>query len=77
MSIISAKNSRRPRTRPNANVGPGRPPVDTEAVNVRMDRTMLGELDAFAARQPDAPGRPEAVRRLVRKALGLAEAGEV
>ena len=45
-------------------LGPGRPSVDSEAVNVRMERPMLTALDDFAADQPEpALGRPEAVRR--------------
>lgn len=56
-SIVSAKNSR------------GRPPVDSEAVNVRFARDLLDGIDAFAADadlNPDAPARPETVRRIVR-----------
>lgn len=42
----------------------GRPKVDSEAVNVRMERPMLSALDAFATDQGDPPpSRPEAVRR--------------
>ena len=52
MSIVATKKSR------------GRPRADTEDVHVRMDRTFLSALDAFAADQPEpVPGRPEAVRR--------------
>ena len=37
---------------------------------MRMDRTVLNALDAFAADQPDpAPGRPEAVRRALAEHL--------
>lgn len=46
----------------------GRPPKDSEAVNVRMDRAMLDRVDEFAAGQGIA-GRPEAVRQLVGRAL--------
>jgi len=42
----------------------GRPPVDTEEVSVRMDRTMLSALDEYAARNEIS--RPEAVRRALR-----------
>ena len=42
----------------------GRPSVDSEAVNVRMERPMLAALDAFTADQGEpVPSRPEAVRR--------------
>lgn len=50
----------------NKNRKRGRPPVDTEAVNVRMARADIEAVDAFAAAQEDAPTRPEAVRRIVR-----------
>jgi hypothetical protein len=45
----------------------GRPPVDTEAVNVRM--ATLETIDDWRRKQQDLPGRPEAIRRLVE--LGL------
>lgn len=58
-TVVSAKNKRT-----------GRPRVDSEAVNVRMERPLLSALDAWRREQPDLPTRPEAVRRLVEKALG-------
>lgn len=49
---------------PSAKKKIGRPSVDSEAVNVRMERPMLSALDAFAAALGDpAPSRPDAVRR--------------
>ena len=47
----------------------GRPPVDGEAVNVRLERRKLAELDDWRREQPDLPNRPEAMRRLM--ALGM------
>lgn len=47
----------------------GRPKVDSEEVRARMPREQLDRIDAWAAAQPDTPGRPEALRRLVDKAL--------
>jgi hypothetical protein len=47
----------------------GRPSADTEAVNLRLPRTMLVALDDFRRRQEDLPNRPEAIRRLMEKAL--------
>ena len=47
----------------------GRPPVDSEAVKVRMERAQLDKLDMWRAAQNDAPNRPEAIRRLVEKGL--------
>ena len=55
--INSAKKSR------------GRPPVESEAVNVRMTTPSLKEVDDWRRKQDDLPGRPEAIRRLVE--LGL------
>jgi hypothetical protein len=57
-TIDSAKKSKR-----------GRPPVDTEAVNVRLAVTSLQIIDDWRRKQDDLPGRPEAIRRLVE--LGL------
>lgn len=45
----------------------GRPTVDSEAVNVRFQRPVLDQIDAFAAEHE--VNRPEAVRRLVEKGL--------
>ena len=47
----------------------GRPPVDSEAVNVRMERAMLLKLDQFRREEPDLPSRPEAIRRLLIEVL--------
>jgi hypothetical protein len=52
--INSAKKSKR-----------GRPPVDTEAVNVRLPVVSIKEIDDWRRKQDDLPGRPEAIRRLV------------
>jgi len=47
----------------------GRPPVDTEPVNVRLPRDSITALDDWRRQQPDLPTRPEAVRRLIDEAL--------
>jgi hypothetical protein len=52
----------------------GRPPVDSEAVNVRMARDALETIDNWRRKQEDLPGRPEAIRRLVE--LGLKAKGK-
>lgn len=57
MSIDSAKKSR------------GRPKIDSEAVNVRMERTLLNAIDRWRADEPDQAGRPEAIRRLLEAGL--------
>ncbi len=44
----------------------GRPRVDSEAVNVRMERSLLDALDASIAQLPEPrPSRPEVVRDIV------------
>jgi hypothetical protein len=58
MSIDSAKKSSR-----------GRPTVDTEAVNVRMERSAISAVDDWRRSQPDVPTRPEAIRRLIEAGL--------
>lgn len=47
----------------------GRPKVDSEAVNVRLERKVLDSLDAWRREQLDLPTRPEAIRRLVEAGL--------
>jgi hypothetical protein len=47
----------------------GRPPVDSEAVKVRIERITLNQIDHWRATQSDMPGRPEAIRRLIQQAL--------
>lgn len=44
----------------------GRPPVDSEQLNLRIQRDALNGIDAFSADQPDKPSRTEAVRRIIR-----------
>ena len=41
----------------------------TTPVMVRMTGLQLKALDAYRREQPDLPGRPEAIRRLVEQAL--------
>ena len=47
----------------------GRPRVDATPITVRVPPAQLEAVDAWRATQPDKPTRPEAVRRLVEKAL--------
>jgi hypothetical protein len=54
---------------PSAKKKMGRPPVDSEAVNVRFLRDGLDRLDEWRTAQDDEPSRPEAIRRIVDKAL--------
>lgn len=54
MSIVDANKPRR-----------GRPHADTVAVNVRLRRDSIRDLEKWAAAQPDQPGRAEAIRRIL------------
>jgi hypothetical protein len=47
----------------------GRPFVGATPIQVRMPPTELANLDGWIARQAPAPSRPEAIRRLVDRAL--------
>lgn len=47
-----------------------RPPVTGELVGVRVQPEMLEKLDNWRREQPDLPGRPEAIRRLIEIGLG-------
>ena len=47
----------------------GRPAIDSEELRIRVQRPDLDQIDQWRTAQPDAPGRPEAIRRLVRKGL--------
>ena len=52
----------------------GRPRVDATPINLRLPPADLRLLDRWIAGQPDPqPSRPEAVRRLLRWALGRDE----
>jgi hypothetical protein len=47
----------------------GRPPVESEAVTVRITVDALQVIDDWRRKQDDLPGRPEAIRRLVETGL--------
>jgi metal-responsive CopG/Arc/MetJ family transcriptional regulator len=46
-----------------AKKGRGRPPVDSEAVNVRLSRELLQKVDKAA--KGEGVSRPEAIRRII------------
>jgi hypothetical protein len=52
----------------------GRPTVDSEAVNVRLERPSIVALDDWRREQPDLPSRPEAIRRLIEAGLKATKA---
>jgi hypothetical protein len=48
----------------------GRPRVDSEEVRARVERPLLIAIEQWIASQPEPrPTRPEAIRRLLEKAL--------
>ncbi len=48
----------------------GRPATGVNtAITVRIDDALLSDIDVWREAQADAPGRPEAIRRIVRNAL--------
>lgn len=48
----------------------GRPAINATPITVRVPPEQLSNLDKYISKQPDRPTRPEAIRRLVEKALG-------
>jgi hypothetical protein len=51
----------------NKNSKRGRPAVDSEAVNVRIDRSVLNALDGYIASQAEPrPTRPESIRKALK-----------
>jgi hypothetical protein len=59
---IADSGKRKRRGRPETGIGP--------AMGLRLYPEMERQLDAWIAKQDDAPSRPEAIRRLLAKALG-------
>jgi len=49
------------------------PKKDTHGVMLRLERTMIDALDALRRQEPDIPTRPEMIRRLLAKQLGINE----
>ena len=43
----------------------GRPPVDTEAVTVRLPRELIATLDDARRADPEMPTRQEVIRRVL------------
>ena len=62
MASIPDNRKKRGRGRPRTGIG--------SPVGLRLYPDLERRLDEWAKRQPDKPGRPEAIRRLVEKALG-------
>jgi hypothetical protein len=60
---MSAQETLQPRKRGPKPTGKGTP------IQVRLQPDQLGKVDAWREAQDDKPTRPEAIRRLVEKAL--------
>ena len=41
------------------------------AIQVRLQNDLVSAIEGFRRREPDIPTRPEAIRRLIRRALEL------
>ncbi|RJL15839.1 hypothetical protein [Paracoccus siganidrum] len=51
----------------------GRPPVDTEAITLRLPREMIQALDDRRREESDLPTRPEMLRRLLADVLQVSD----
>lgn len=49
----------------------GRPRKETESINLRLERTMIEAIDDLRRQEPDIPTRPEMIRRILVKHLGM------
>ena len=47
----------------------GRPPIDTEAITLRLPRETIESIDGFRRHAMDVPTRPEAIRRLLKAGM--------
>ena len=47
------------------------PKRDTEATTLRLPRAMIVALDDLRRQEPDIPSRPEMIRRILAKHLGM------
>lgn len=54
----------------------GRPRVDTEAINLRLSREMIEEIDNQRRLESDLPTRPEMIRRALVQWLEIANKEE-
>jgi Arc/MetJ-type ribon-helix-helix transcriptional regulator len=56
----------------------GRPPVDTEAVTVRLPRELIAALDEARRMDPEMPTRQEIIRRVLTdwQARGASDAAD-
>ncbi len=63
MPSISDNRKKRGRGRPRTGIG--------KPVGLRLYPDLEKRIDAWALNQPDKPGRPEAIRRLIEFALAV------
>ena len=65
MGSISMGGTKKKRGRGRPRTGIGKP------VGLRLYPDLERRLDAWVSKQPDKPGRPEAIRRLIEVALAI------
>ena len=49
--------------------GRGRPPTGALSIHLRVVPADIAAIDAWIAKQPDKPSRPEAIRRMIELVL--------
>jgi len=54
----------------------GRPPVDSEAINLRLPRELIEGIDNRRRAESDLPTRPEMIRRALVQWLEMTDPGE-
>ncbi|QLH12966.1 MULTISPECIES: ribbon-helix-helix domain-containing protein [Paracoccus] len=54
----------------------GRPPVDSEAVNLRLPRELIEAIDNRRRDERDLPTRPEMIRRALAQWLEMTGPGD-
>jgi hypothetical protein len=57
--------------------GRGRPKTGAVSIHLRIEPKELDAIDRWRGTRSDGPGRPEAIRQLVRQALAIAPIGSV
>jgi hypothetical protein len=67
-SIVDNKKKKRGRGRPRTGIG--------KPVGLRLYPELEQQIDTWASKQPDRPGRPEAIRRLIEFALATKLKGQ-
>ena len=51
----------------------GRPKKDTEQISIRLERSVITQIDELRKMEPDLPSRPEMIRRIIDRHLEMDE----